>query len=207
MATEPYVHPTGINESTLVGAGTRIWAYAHILFGARVGKDCNIGDHAFVEGGAELGNGVTVKNSVAIWEGVVLEDYVFVGPNVSFTNDRFPRSPRNPVVSSRYDDKGWLESTRVRVGASLGANATIVCGLTVGRYSTVAAGAVVTRDVPDFSLVMGVPGRVVGHVCMCGMRLSCSQNPICTVCGRQYRQERQSLKFVEESCEQERIKE
>ena len=115
-------------------------------------------------------SGVTIKNGVCVWEGITLEDYVFAGPNVVFVNDRFPRSPRNPVVKDVYASKGWLSRTLVREGATLGANATILCGITVGRYAMVGAGALVLRDVPDFQLVAGSPAKAMGHVCMCGHR-------------------------------------
>lgn len=181
-----FVHALALNESSTVGAGTRIWAWAHVLAGAVVGKDCNVGDHAFIEGGAVVGDGVTIKNGVAIWDGVTLEPFVFVGPNVAFTNDRFPRSPRHPDLRTRYADKGWLERTLVREGASLGANCSIVCGVTIGRYALVAAGAVVTADVPDFRIVAGSPARVVGSVCLCGDKLARSGDLRCTRCGRAY---------------------
>lgn len=185
-SADVFVHRLALNESESVGAGTRIWAWAHVLRGAVVGTDCNIGDHAFVEGGAVVGNGVTIKNGVAIWEGVTLEDFVFVGPNAAFTNDRFPRSPRHPDARARYLDKSWLERTLVREGASLGANCTIVCGVTIGRYALVAAGAVVTSEVPAFRIVAGAPARVVGSVCLCGDRLPTAGDLRCGRCGRAY---------------------
>ncbi len=121
-------HPSALVESTTVGAGTRIWAFAHVLKGARIGQHCNIGDHCFVEGGARIGDNVTVKNGVAIWEGVVVADNVFVGPFSVFTNDLAPRSPRFPGAARRYASKAWLRRTVVEAGASIGANATILCG-------------------------------------------------------------------------------
>ena len=199
MENEVFVHPKAINESEQVGAGTRIWAFAHVMHGAVVGRNCNIGDHAFIESGAILGNGVTIKNGVLVWEGVELEDFVFVGPGAVFTNDRFPRSPRNPVAHERYQTKAWLEHTRVREGASLGANCTIVCGVTIGRYATVAAGAVVRKDVPDFRIVAGCPAREIGFACMCGHALPAQGALQCSACGRTYRKEGASLKLQAES--------
>jgi acetyltransferase-like isoleucine patch superfamily enzyme len=157
MDPSVFVHPKGLCESASVGAGTRVWAFAHVLNGAEVGQDCNIGDHAYIEGGAKLGDRVTVKNAVLVWDLVTVEDDVFLGPNMVFTNDLWPRAA---VKKTREQ----LSPTLVRRGATIGANATIVCGLSVGEHAFVAAGAVVTRDVPARALVMGVPARVVREV-------------------------------------------
>jgi UDP-2-acetamido-3-amino-2,3-dideoxy-glucuronate N-acetyltransferase len=149
-----FVHEQGICESDQVGAGTRIWAFAHILPGARVGSDCNICDGVFIEGGAKVGNRVTIKSGVQLWDGVELEDDVFVGPNATFTNDPFPRS------------RAWLDEyprTVVGSGASVGANATILPGIQVGRGAMVGAGAVVTRPVPPNAIVSGNPARIHGY--------------------------------------------
>ncbi len=140
-------------ESSEVGAGTRVWAFAHILQGARIGADCNICDHTFIEGGAVVGDRVTLKCGVHLWDGVTLEDDVFVGPNAAFANDPFPRSGRRPAEFSK---------TLVRRGASIGANATLLPGVTVGAGAMVGAGAVVTRDVPPRAVVMGNPAVVTG---------------------------------------------
>lgn len=160
----PFVHPDGRCESADVGAGSRVWAFAHVLDGAHVGEDCNICDHAFVEGGAWIGDRVTVKNAVLVWDGVTVEDDVFLGPAMIFTNDLQPRA---------HIKKGRSEfvPTLVQRGATIGANATIVCGTTVGAHAFVAAGAVVTRDIPAHALVMGNPAKQVGWVCLCGRRL------------------------------------
>jgi UDP-2-acetamido-3-amino-2,3-dideoxy-glucuronate N-acetyltransferase len=199
MENKVFVHAKAINESEQVGGGTRIWAFAHVMRGAVIGTHCNIGDHAFIECGAVLGDGVTVKNGVLVWEGVELEDFVFVGPATVFTNDRFPRSPRNPVVHKRYQTKAWLERTRVREGASLGANCTLVCGVTIGRYAMVAAGAVVRKDVPNFRIVAGCPAREIGFACMCGQTLPAKGVLRCSACGRTYSKEGVSLKLQTES--------
>jgi UDP-2-acetamido-3-amino-2,3-dideoxy-glucuronate N-acetyltransferase len=181
----PYIHPLALVETDEIGSGTRVWAFAHVMAGARIGRDCNIGDHAFVESGAGIGDNVTIKNNVCVWMGVTLEDGVFVGPNVAFTNDRFPRSGRMPEARDRYAFTAeWLEMTVVERGASIGANATILPGIRIGCYSMVAAGAVVTADVEPFALVVGAPARVAGYVCRCGHKLAGGhRESICTYCG------------------------
>ncbi|GAA1805840.1 isomerase [Planosporangium flavigriseum] len=150
-----FVHPNGLCESTDIGDGTRIWAFAHVLPGARVGADCNICDGVFIENDVTVGDRVTVKCGVQLWDGVTLEDDVFVGPNVTFTNDRMPRSRQYPEEFLR---------TRVEAGASIGANATILPGITIGRSAMVGAGAVVTRSVPPYAIVVGNPARLTGYV-------------------------------------------
>jgi len=162
MSQTFFAHPTALVESEQIGSGTRIWAFAHVLKGAEIGADCNIGDHCFIEGDVKVGNRVVIKNGVSIWSGVILEDQVFVGPNAVFTNDLTPRAK----VS-----RGGYIRTLVRQGASIGANATLRCGLTVGRWAMIGMGSVVTKDVPDFALVYGVPAKQRGWVCACGERL------------------------------------
>lgn len=184
-----FQHPNALVESTTIGAGTRVWAFAHVMKGARVGRHCNIGDHAFIESGARVGNNVTIKNGVTIWEGVEVRDNAFVGPNAAFTNDLNPRSPRFPAAQKRYaDKKNWLVKTIVGEGASIGCNATILCGITIGKFAMVGAGAVVTKDVPPFALVLGVPSAVRGYVCECGQRLNFSKDKArCATCGARYK--------------------
>jgi UDP-2-acetamido-3-amino-2,3-dideoxy-glucuronate N-acetyltransferase len=152
--TKYFVHASGICESSNVGDGTTIWAFAHVLPGAVVGEDCNICDGVFIENKVTIGNRVTIKCGVQVWDGVVLEDDVFVGPNATFTNDIFPRSKRWPEKFSE---------TRICSGASIGANATILPGVTVGRNAMVGAGAVVTRSVPPNAIVVGNPARITGY--------------------------------------------
>jgi UDP-2-acetamido-3-amino-2,3-dideoxy-glucuronate N-acetyltransferase len=149
------VHALGLCESSTVGDGTRIWAFAHVLPGARIGADCNVCDHVFVENDVVVGDRVTIKSGVQLWDGVRLADDVFVGPNVSFTNDPFPRSK---VYPERFAE------TTVGTGASLGANATILPGITIGRDAMVGAGSVVTKNVPANAIVVGSPARIVGYV-------------------------------------------
>jgi acetyltransferase-like isoleucine patch superfamily enzyme/dTDP-4-dehydrorhamnose 3,5-epimerase-like enzyme len=155
-----FVHPQAICESPTIGVGTRVWAFSHILPGARLGKDCNICDHTFIENDVVLGDRVTVKSGVHLWDGLRVEDDVFIGPNATFANDRFPRSKRRP--------RTFLVTT-LRAGASIGANATILPGITVGRHAMVGAGAVVIESVPPHSIVAGNPARIVGH-CDAGPR-------------------------------------
>ena len=174
FAIDIFVHPRALCESEQVGPGTRIWAFAHVMKGAVVGRDCNIGDHAFIEAGARIGDRVTVKNQAMVWDGVEVGDDVFVGPGASFTNDVFPRSPRTPLaaVAARYRERaGWRARTLVEKGASIGARCVILPDLTIGTYAVVGAGAVVTRDVPSHALVVGAPAQRVGWVCRCGARL------------------------------------
>ena len=179
------IHPQALVETDQIGSGTCIWAFAHVMNGARIGCQVNIGDHAFVESGASIGNNVTIKNQVCIWEGVTIEDDVFIGPRVTFTNDRYPRSPRMAEAGERYSLKAnWLVSTLVRKGCSIGAGATICPGIELGPYCMIGAGAVVTRSVPAFALMLGMPARQVGVVCTCGQPLDGAIDVgLCGFCG------------------------
>jgi UDP-2-acetamido-3-amino-2,3-dideoxy-glucuronate N-acetyltransferase len=179
------IHPQALVETDQIGIGTNVWAFAHIMKGAKIGSNVNIGDHAFVESGAYVGNNVTVKNQVCIWEGITIEDDVFIGPRVTFTNDRYPRSPRMPEAIARYAERGnWLATTLVRKGCSIGAAATICPGLELGAYSVIGAGAVVTRNVPAFALMLGTPARQAGVVCSCGQPLDGEFDvALCRFCG------------------------
>lgn len=150
-----FKHALAVVETDAVGKGTRVWAFAHILAGARVGSDCNICDHTFIENDVVVGDRVTIKCGVQLWDGVHLEDDVFVGPNATFTNDKFPRS--------RHHREG-VSRTTVRKGASIGANATILPGITIGEHAVIGAGAVVTRSVPSWAIVTGNPARITGYV-------------------------------------------
>jgi acetyltransferase-like isoleucine patch superfamily enzyme len=173
-----FVHPLALCESDDVGPRTRVWAFAQVMAGARVGADCNVAGHAFVEAGAVVGDRVTIKNSVLLWDKVTIEDDVFLGPNAVFTNDMAPR------VSNRTDPEDFVP-THVRRGASIGANATIVCGVEIGEHAMVGAGTVVARDVGAHALVVGNPARRIGWVCSCGGRLDDELR--CPACGRAYR--------------------
>jgi len=162
--SDVFVHPAGLCESDDVGPGTRVWAFAHVTAGAKLGSGCNVCDGAYVEAGAVLGDNVTVKNGTLVFDGVTCEDDVFLGPNVLFTNDLRPRAQ----VKKGRDQ---FLPTLVRRGASLGAGAVVVCGTTLGEYAFVAAGAVVTGDVPAYAFVAGNPATRRGWVCACGERL------------------------------------
>lgn len=150
-----FLHPKGIVESgAVIGANTRVWAWAHVLGGTVIGKDCNLCDHTFVENGVTIGDRVTIKCGVSIWEGTSIEDDVFIGPSATFTNDLFPRSQQHPEEYAR---------TRICKGASICANATIL-PVTIGAYAMIGAGTVVTKDVPPYAIVYGNPGRIMGYV-------------------------------------------
>jgi len=179
VALDPtvFIHDKALCESEDIGPRTRVWAFAHVMKGARIGADCNVGDHAFIEGGAVIGDRVTVKNCVLVWDKVTVEDEVFLGPNMVFTNDMTPRA------AFKKGAQAWLP-TLVRRGASIGANATIVCGVTIGAGAFVGAGSVVVRDVPAYALVVGNPARRIGWMCACGERLAADL--VCK-CSRQYR--------------------
>jgi acetyltransferase-like isoleucine patch superfamily enzyme/dTDP-4-dehydrorhamnose 3,5-epimerase-like enzyme len=148
-------HPAALIESEDIGEGTRVWAFAHILAGARIGRECNICDHVFIENGVVVGDRVTVKCGVQLWEGITIEDDVFIGPNATFTNDPFPRSKQHP---EKY------AATVVRAGASIGANATVLPGVSIGQGAMIGAGAVVVGNVPANSILVGNPGHIVGYV-------------------------------------------
>ena len=161
-----FVHESAyVDDGAQVGKGTKIWHFCHVMPGAVIGERCSLGQNVVVMNGTRMGNNVKIQNNVSIYEGVTLEDYVFCGPSMVFTNIVDPRS-KYPQVGAKYYKK-----TLVREGASLGANSTIVCGHTIGRFAFVGAGAVVTKDVPDFALVVGNPARIVGWMSEAGRRL------------------------------------
>ncbi|MCI9134222.1 MAG: N-acetyltransferase [Lachnospiraceae bacterium] len=173
-----FVHQTSIvDEDVEIGEGTKIWHYSHIQRGARIGCNCSLGQNVNISNQVKVGNGVKIQNNVSVYEGVQLDDYVFCGPSMVFTNDLTPRA--------RYP-KGHLGylPTLIRHDATLGANCTIVCGHTIGEYAMIAAGAVVTKDVPAHALMAGVPAKQIGWVCKCGQVLHTDLS--CPDCGRHY---------------------
>jgi UDP-2-acetamido-3-amino-2,3-dideoxy-glucuronate N-acetyltransferase len=176
-----FQHPQALVEAgATIGKGTRIWAFAHVLAGAVIGEDCNLCDHTFVEGGVRLGNRVTIKCGVFLWDGITIEDDVFIGPGAALTNDYRPRSQRHLKTDLK---------TLLRKGCSLGANSTTLPNLTIGRWAMVGAGSVVTRDVPDYCLVVGSPARFRAWICRCGEKLaSASGRFLDCACGRSYEQ-------------------
>ena len=188
MTNDVMIHPKALVETEDIGEGTRVWAFAHVMAGAKIGKHCNIGDHCFVESGAVIGDQCTIKNGTMIWEGVTLEEGVFVGPNVLFTNDLTPRSPRLPDAHARYSEKkNWLVPTKVERGVAIGAGAVILAGITIGEFAMVAAGAVVTKSVPAHRLVIGFGARVSGFVCRCGHSLQFrARSAVCKNCKTRY---------------------
>jgi acetyltransferase-like isoleucine patch superfamily enzyme len=174
-----FQHPQAIiDEGVAVGRDTRVWAFAHILSGAIIGEGCNICDHTFIEGGVRVGNRVTIKCGVFLWDGIMVEDDVFIGPGAVFTNDDRPRSGDHT--------KEYLK-TVLKQGASIGANSTTLPNVTIGRWAMVGAGAVVTRNVPDHGLVRGNPARLKGWICRCGkkLRVAAGSQLVCS-CGRSY---------------------
>ena len=185
MEKNYFIHQSSyIDEPCEIGEGTRIWHFSHVMAGSKIGRRCNIGQNVVILPEVVIGDNVKIQNNVSVYTGVELEDDVFCGPSMVFTNVINPRShvPR----------KDEYRKTLVKRGASIGANATVVCGHTIGRYAFIGAGSVVTKDVPDYAMVVGNPGRVVGWMCQCGVKLDFSrdiqreESGVCAVCGARY---------------------
>lgn len=174
---ETFIHPSSvIDDGASIGEGTHIWHFCHVMGSSVIGSHCNIGQNVYVDAHVRIGDNCKIQNNVSVYRHVTLEDEVFCGPSMVFTNVWNPRAGIRKMNEAR--------PTLVRRGASIGANATIVCGVTIGRYAFIGAGAVVTRDVPDYALVYGNPARVRGHVCACGEKLN--EHLACPVCGAVY---------------------
>jgi UDP-2-acetamido-3-amino-2,3-dideoxy-glucuronate N-acetyltransferase len=174
-----FIHESSyVDDGATIGAGTKIWHFCHIMPGAMIGERCSLGQNVVVMNGTRIGNNCKIQNNVSVYEGVELEEDVFCGPSMVFTNVITPRSH----VSRKHE----YRATRVRRGATIGANATIVCGVTLGEYSFIGAGAVVTTDVAPYALMVGVPARRVGWMCQCGERLPDAGVGRCTSCGTEY---------------------
>jgi UDP-2-acetamido-3-amino-2,3-dideoxy-glucuronate N-acetyltransferase len=194
MEKDYFVHQSSyVDEPCEIGKGTKIWHFSHVMSGSSIGADCNIGQNVVISPAVRIGNNVKIQNNVSVYTGVELEDDVFCGPSMVFTNVINPRSH-----VSRKDE---YKRTLVRRGASIGANATIVCGHTIGRYAFIGAGAVVTRDVPDFALVIGNPAHVAGWICRCGVKLDLDTShddggATCSACGACYRKSDGALREI-----------
>ena len=180
MEKNYFVHESSyVDDGCQIGEGTKIWHFSHIMSGCTIGKRCNIGQNVVISPGVVLGEGVKIQNNVSVYTGVICEDGVFLGPSCVFTNVINPRA--------FIERKSEYRKTVVKKGASIGANATIVCGHDIGRYAFVGAGAVVTQNVPDYALVYGAPARIRGYVCQCGEKLHFEEGKTsCTACGKMY---------------------
>lgn len=176
-----------VENPCYIGNKTKIWHYSHVMKGARIGQNCQIGQNVFVGSKAEIGNGVKIQNNVSVYDGVKLEDNVFCGPSMVFTNVINPRS--------HVSRTGEFKKTLVKKGATLGANSTILCGIIIGEYAFVGAGAVVTKDVPTYALAYGNPARLKGWICQCGVKLKIKgQHSICKACGKKYFKDKSGLR-------------
>ncbi|MCP4724885.1 MAG: N-acetyltransferase [bacterium] len=172
-----FAHEKAIVDSDNIGKGTKIWAFTHVLKGAQIGEDCNIGEGCFIETHSIIGNNVIIKNNISVWDKITIEDDCFLGPNVVLTNVINPRSLYKRGVEG-------FTSTLIKKGATIGANATIVCGNTLGEHCFIGAGAVVTKDIPDYAIVVGNPSKLIGYACRCGEKIDF--NIPCAECGRKY---------------------
>ena len=193
-----FIHESSfVDEEVEIGEGTKIWHFSHVLKNTKIGKNCNIGQNVMLGPNVTIGNNVKIQNNVSVYDGVILEDDVFCGPSMVFTNVTIPRS--------HWPRKNQYQQTLVKKGATLGANSTIVCGITIGKYAFVGAGALVNKDIPDYALVYGVPASIQGWMCYCGVKLSLTNSPDsseraeCADCGRKYKKEKIKVLEVEKA--------
>lgn len=187
-----FYHKTAeIEDGAKIGSGVSVWQNCQVKTGAEIGNDCIIGHNCFISGKSKIGRGVKIQGNTDVWDFVTLEDYVFVGPSVVFTNDLTPRAK---YPKSKFSEYGEWKPTVIKEGATLGANSTIVCNITIGRWAFVGAGAVVNKDVNDYALVVGVPAKQVGWVCECGNKLELNEEASqCKVCNRKYKLENDKI--------------
>ena len=203
-----FVHPAAVVETEDIGQNTRIWGFTHVMKNVIIGSNCNVGENCFLESGVKVGNDVTIKNGNMIWDGITIHDGVFVGPGVFFTNDCYPRSPRLPEADGKYATLDWLVPTVIAYGSSIGAGAVILPGITVGNFAMVGAGAVVSKDVPEYALVIGNPARVHTWVCQCGQPLPFeasnetsdeAHSATCTTCECRYQKDGNQITRIKSS--------
>lgn len=175
-----FVHESSyVDDNVKIGEGTKVWHFSHIMSGCEIGKKCNLGQNVVISSGVKLGDGVKIQNNVSVYTGVTCEDGVFLGPSCVFTNVINPRS--------FIERKSEYKDTTIKKGASIGANVTIICGNNIGKFALIGAGSVVTKDVPDYALIVGNPGRQIGYVCKCGERINFENNEaVCTACDLEY---------------------
>lgn len=193
MKNNFFKHKTAeVSDKAKIGEGTKIWHNCQVLDSAKIGKNCIIGHNCFIDSEAKIGDNVKIESNTDIWNLVELKDYVFVGPSVVFTNDP---NPRAKYSKKDYPQYGKWKSTVIEEGASIGANATIVCGNKIGKWAFIGAGSVVTKDTPDYALVVGVPGKIVRWVCECGNKLEFNSNnkAICKICNRKYSKKKEKV--------------
>lgn len=192
MKEEIFVHESSyIDENVTIGKGTKIWHFSHVMSDCEIGESCNIGQNVVISPYVKIGNYVKIQNNVSVYTGVICEDGVFLGPSCVFTNVSNPRS--------FIERKSEYKKTIIKQGASIGANVTIVCGNNIGKYALIGAGAVVTKNVPDYALIIGNPGKVKGYVCKCGEKISFENNKaICLNCGLEYKKDDEHVSCIRE---------